>query len=416
MNRKSKAELIIICSLIILLTGCWDSINIEDRAYVIGIAIDEYPPLPQGLKNEENILENEQERMFESSTEVNAGIPSYAMTIQIPIIKHASLPNILSGGASEPSTLKTWDITQVGNSFIEINRSIATRINLIPYYEHLQVIIISENVARKGLRNILDFFIRDPEMRSRTKLFIAQGSAKKVLDVIPRIEDYASIYLAKMPRSARVNTEIIHWTDLGQAVQAIYSKEDFHLPAIEVTEFEIMNKGAALFKDDKMIGWADGKDVEVLKLMHNVFLGGVLTSDFVTDEHDSENDVMSLEIIKAKTKITPIVQGDDITFKIDINIKGNYSEGVNHPLTDKIDQEFIEKAEKAFEKSIKDQCIETIEKMQNMDMDVFHFSTAMRTKQPSYWAKIKDKWDNIFPDVKTEVNVKVAIKQIGNMQ
>jgi len=78
------------------------------------------------------------------------------MTIQIPIIKHASLPNILSGGTSEPNTLKTWDITQVGNSFMEINRSITTRMNLIPNYEHLQVIIISEKVARKGLRNVLD--------------------------------------------------------------------------------------------------------------------------------------------------------------------------------------------------------------------------------------------------------------------
>jgi len=85
-------------------------------------------------------------------------------------------------------------------------------------------------------------------MRSRTKLFITDGDAKKALDVIPRIEDYASIYLTKMPRSARVNGEILHWMDLGQAVQAIYSGEDFELPALEVTEYEVMNKGAALFK------------------------------------------------------------------------------------------------------------------------------------------------------------------------
>jgi len=102
-------------------------------------------------------------------------------------------------------------------------------------------------------------------MRSRTKLFITDGDAKKALDVIPRIEDYASIYLTKMPRSARVNGEILHWMDLGQAVQAIYSGEDFELPALEVTEYEVMNKGAALFKNDKMVGWADGKDVEIIK-------------------------------------------------------------------------------------------------------------------------------------------------------
>lgn len=418
-NKKTAkmliTVLIIIPSLTILLTGCWDSIDIEDRAYVIGIAIDEYPQLPQGIKNKENIPENEQERMFESSTEVDTGVPSYAMTIQIPIIKHASLPNILSGGTSEPNTLKTWDITQVGNSFMEINSSITTRMNLIPNYEHLQVIIISEKVARKGLRNVLDLFIRDHEMRSRTKLFITDGDAKKALDVIPRIEDYASIYLTKMPRSARVNGEILHWMDLGQAVQAIYSGEDFELPALEVTEYEVMNKGAALFKNDKMVGWADGKDVEIIKIMHNVLLGGIFTSKFVSDEHDSENGVMSLEIIKSKTKITPVIHDDDITFKINVDIKGNYSDSVNHPLTEKIDKDFIEKAEEAFEESIKEQCIKTIKKMQDLGVDTFHFGTVIRSKKPSHWSKIKDRWDEIFPEVKTEVNVKVNIRQIGNI-
>jgi len=60
---------------------------------------------------------------------------------------------------------------------------------------------------------------------------------------------------------------------------------------------------------------------------------------------------MSLEIIKSKTKITPVIQDDDITFKINVDIKGNYSDSVNHPLTEKIDKDFIEKAEEAFEES-----------------------------------------------------------------
>ncbi|HHV28410.1 Ger(x)C family spore germination protein [Acetivibrio mesophilus] len=416
MNRKNRVILIIICSLIIFLTGCWDSIDIENRAYILGIAIDEYPPLPEDPKNDQNTSQNEQEKMFETSTEVHTGTPTYAMTVQIPIIKHATLPNTQIGGTSESRAIKTWDITQVGNSFIEINHSIATRTNLVPYYEHLQVIVISEKVARKGLENALDFFIRDPEMRSRTKLFITDGNAKDVLNVIPRIEDYASIYLAKTSQNARINAEIIHWTDLGQAIQSIYSGEDFHLPAIKVTQDEILNKGAALFKKDKMVGWAEGQDAEVIKMFHNVFIGGIFTSEFVADEHDAKDGVMSLEVIKAKTKITPIVQGDDIAFKIDINIEGNYAEGVNHPLTERIDADFLEEAKKAFEKSIKDRCIETIEKMQNMEVDALNFGTVLKTKEPGYWDRVKNKWRDIYPNVKTEVNVKVDIKQIGNIQ
>jgi len=353
--------------------------------------------------------------MFESGTEVHTGNATYAMTIQIPVVKHATLPNIQTGGGSDPGMIKTWDITQVGNSFIEINRTIATRTNLVPYYEHLQVIVISEEVARKGLKNVLDLFIRDPEMRSRTKLFITSGNAKDALNIIPRVEDYASIYLSKITKNAKVNGEIVHWSDLGQAVQSVYSGEDFHLPAIEVTSYEIMNKGTALFKKDKMVGWADGQNVEIIKILHNVYLGGIFTSEVIPDEH-SDNGVMSLEVVKSKAKITPVIQGDDVSFKIDIDIKGNYTETVNHDLTEKIDDDFIEKAQKAFEKSIKEQCIETIEKIQEIGTDVFHFSTALKTKKPSYWAKVKDKWDDIFPNVKSEVNVKVTIRQIGNTQ
>jgi len=147
--------LIIIPSLTILLTGCWDSIDIEDRAYVIGIAIDEYPQLPQGIKNKENIPENEQERTFESSTEVDTGVPSYAMTIQIPIIKHASLPNILSGGTSEPNTLKTWDITRwatrLWNKQIHYNKNeLDTQLRTSSGYHYLG------KSCKKGLRNVLD--------------------------------------------------------------------------------------------------------------------------------------------------------------------------------------------------------------------------------------------------------------------
>jgi len=95
-------------------------------------------------------------------------------------------------------------------------------------------------------------------MRSRTKLFITDGDAKKALDVIPRIEDYASIYLTKMPRSARVNGEILHWMDLGQPFRPSIPvrTSNFRLGS---NEYEVMNKGAALFKNDKMVGWLTAK-------------------------------------------------------------------------------------------------------------------------------------------------------------
>ncbi|MFZ5986700.1 MAG: Ger(x)C family spore germination protein [Bacillota bacterium] len=410
-----KTFLAFICISFIFLTGCWDAVDIEERAYIIGVAIDEYPSVPKGQEEETKEVETEQEKVLETDTEVDTGRPMYAMTIQMPIIKMGTHPNIQGGGGggAEPDVPRTWELTQTGNSFIEINRTIATRTNFKPYYEHLQVIIISDKVARKGLKNILDFFIRDPEMRSRTKVFITDGDAKKVLDVIPRIEDYASIYLAKTVSNARINSQMIHWTDLGKAVQNIYTGVDFPLPHVKVSGDEVMNKGAAIFKGDKMVGWIDGSDIETGKLIRNIYIGGITTARMP----GTKNSIMALEVVKSKTKVTPVIQGNEVSFKIDIDIKGNYVESVNSTFLREIDQDFIQQASKAFEDSIKNRCLGTVEKLQNkFGADIFHFSNVLKTQKPEYWKKVKDRWHDIFPYVKVDIKVNVDIKQVGNIR
>ncbi len=408
----NKLLSVLLCISIIILTGCWDSVPIESRAYIIGVAIDEYPPIPQVAETETESPNSIQEERFETATDIHSGDPLFAMTVQLPVIKMSTVPNIQGIGSPEPGTPKTWEITQVGNSFIEMSRAISTRTNLLPYYGHLQVIIISDKIAKKGLNNILDFFIRDHELRSRTRIFIAQGKAKKTLDVVPRIEDYSSIYLSETAYNAKINSQMVQWTDFGKAVQDIYADRDFLLPIVHSSKDEIMNKGGAVFKGDKMVATISGREVEAVKMIRNLYMGGVTTAEMP----HCEDSVMALEIDKLKTKVTPIIEEDGVIFKIDINIKGDYSESANCSFLKNIDKNFLEESSEVFEDSIKKQCVETIQKIQNYGADVFQFNMVLKAEKPSYWDKVKDKWHDIFPYVKTEVNVKVDLKQIGNIQ
>ncbi|HPD00132.1 MAG TPA: Ger(x)C family spore germination protein [Acetivibrio sp.] len=403
---------VLLCVSFITFTGCWDSVSIEQRAYIIGIAIDEYPPISGKTESEVESPDTAKEEMFEAATGIHSGSPTYAMTVQLPVIKMSTVPNVQGVGSPDPGTPKTWEITQVGNSFIEMNRALATRINLLPYYGHLQVIIVSDKVAKKGLSNVLDFFARDHELRSRTRIFITRGEAKKVLDVIPRIEDYSSLYLSETAYNAKLNSQMVHWTDFGKTIQSIYSGRDFLLPIVNSSKDEIMNKGAALFKGDKLVATISGREVEALKMIRNLFDGGIITAKMP----NNESSIMALEIDKLKSRITPIIEEDNVAFKIDIKINGDYSENVNCPFTKKIDKSFLEEASEAFEASIKKQCVEAIQKVQSYGTDLFLFNAVLKAEKPSYWDKVKDEWYDIFPHVKTEVNVKVNLKQIGNIQ
>jgi len=392
-----------------LMTGCWDRIDIENRGYVIGVAIDKYPPIPRGQLGPKEETAPEEEESF-IHMQLHTGEPAYAMTIQLPIIKKAGLlPMGESGEGGESS--RTWELTQIGNSFIEMNREFSSRTNHIPFYGQLQVIVISEDVAREGLLKVLDFFDRDPEMRKRTKLYISKGEAKKILEINPRIEDYASIYLAKIPMNAKINAKNAHETDLGRTLSDIASGADFILSRVEATKDEIKDSGAAVFKGDKMVGWLSDIETESFKLLRNMYIGGVVTAW----DKRSNDSICTLEITSAKTKIKPVVIDDKVSFNTEIKILGNYVESTLSRKRLHMDRDHLRAMEESFEDQIKRQCEATIKRVQkDYGADIFHFKKILMAKEPSYWEKISAQWDDIFPKVMVNINVSVRIEGIGN--
>ncbi|NLY43938.1 MAG: hypothetical protein GX066_08225 [Clostridiaceae bacterium] len=57
-----KPILVLLLFFTMLLTGCWDRKDIESRGYVIGVAIDKYPPNPmESEKNGEKEATQEEE-------------------------------------------------------------------------------------------------------------------------------------------------------------------------------------------------------------------------------------------------------------------------------------------------------------------------------------------------------------------
>lgn len=411
-----KVIFFIVCGCLTILTGCWDRIEIENRAYILGVAIDKYPPIPQTDRESKLETSEAEEEKFEMM-ELHSGEPMYAMTVQVPIIKKANLTVPTSaggsggGGGGGGEASRTWDITQVGNSFFEMNRELASRMSFIPYYEHLQTIILSEEVATQGIKDVLDFFVRDPEMRRRTKIFISPGYAKSILDVTPRIEDYPSVYLAEIPLNSSVSARIIYRTDLGEAVQNIQAGLDFILPKVESTKDELKVCKAVVFKGDKMVGELSELEIEALKLIRNVYKGGVITAQ---NPADTEG-IIALEVTKVKSKIIPVVNGQKVGFTVNLNIEGNYAENINMDAYQKIDTEYLAEVEKVFSAYIEQQCVDTVKRVQkDFNADIFQFNNILKTQKPAYWKQVKERWYDIFPGIDVQVKARVTIRQVGN--
>lgn len=396
-NRMKKVLLLLLFIFVsISFIGCWDYFEIDKRGYVLGIAID--------LATEADLEEAKLQSIIPES-----GMPLYVFTIQLPIIANAKQKPGSQGGSGPPSD-RVWNLKILANSLFEAQREFSTRLDFQPFFEHLKVIVISEDAARKGISTPLDFLIRDHEMRRRTKVFVTPGTAYSILQVTPKIEDYSALYLRSLPENASKTSRMPHITDLGVVSERLHTDIDFALPKIISSREEIKSVGGAVFKKDKMVGWMNELQMNYLKWVDNIVKGGTITISAFSNEEK----IIALELCKVKTNVKPIVKGDNITFIIESNANANITEiGYKHG-KEVFDDDFIKKVQSAAAEKVANGMRQTIKTVQNdFGTDLFFFYRTLQRYAPDTWDKVQSNWSEIFPNVNTEINVNIKIEHIG---
>lgn len=397
---SSLIMLVLVFVIALIFSGCKGQIEIEKRGYVLAVGID---------KVDSSILDK---RSFQYMPLESEG-PLYAFTIQIPVISQSlSKPGSQSGGNANQA--RDWNLTIISNTFFEANREYSTILDYPPYYSHLQCIIINSSVAEEDISKLLDMFLRDPEMRRRTKIFVTENRTTDILSVIPKIDNYAAEYLRGLPESSNKTSRLLHKVDLAEVSEAIHEHRDFALPRIYGSKYEIKDAGCAVFKDNKFVGWLDEIKTSYYKCITNTANGGIISVNLP----ECENMPVSLEIKKIKTKQRPKINGDSVEMELNINANLNIGEiGCIESLKDPsniFDSVFLSQLEEAVEEKIKEQVQYTVQYVQKeYGADIFFFGSNIERFKPKEWDRLKENWDETFKNVKVTVNVKARVNQLG---
>lgn len=381
---KKKKALLISCSLIFFLTGCWDQVSIEERGFVIGVSVD-----------------------LKEKTDGN----NYKLTMTEQLVVPAGLGSPgQSGGATKPFT----NITASGKSIFEISRKMAKQISRVPYYEHLKVIIISEEVAKapRLFSSIMDIFIRDQEMRRSIKVVISEGKAKKLLEIKPASENLPAVYIESVMENNAKSIEVGNPVKMGNIHQFLLDRSSFSIPRVVPDENRLKTNGLAVFhgNDNKMIGMLNGKETKGLNLIKEKNKGGSV-------KFEIEDHLMVYEFQHTKSAIKIDVKNkDDITISIDIDAEGSVAEMFGSETLLKAKR--FKEIEKKVSEKIEQLANQTIEKVQGeLKADIFGFDNLMKQRHYDKWQKIKKNWDtgeNIFANCKIKVSAKAYIRATGS--
>jgi len=393
--------MVLVC-LCLLIAGCWDRRELQDRNFVLAVAVDTADAGDKpGLEPEQGEKVKKTETFLQPH-----GTKRYRLSLQV-------LKFTPGGGEKEES--KTYVISNTGESFFEMVRDMLGQSSKSLWFEHLQVIIISEAVLKQaGLNEILDFFKRDSEMRSRIKLYVTPGTARDLLEYNPPTKEAGGIYLADLIRLHTRNSHVAgSRTDLGYTVQYLDTRSNILLPRIEIADKVVKLGGSAVFKKDQFIGYVDEYAIAGLKFMYGTEQSAVI----VIESPEKPGQIMTFELFRHDTRLIPHVEDGTIYFTLDINMYGNLDEiqgdigGENT-----LDPQYLHKLEAAFAEEIKRNILyadNVFKKELRVDC-VSKFAGKMKAYEPDTWELVKDQWDEIYPTIPLVISVNVSIQKIGS--
>ncbi|UED73520.1 Ger(x)C family spore germination protein [Brevibacillus sp. DP1.3A] len=363
--------LLIICT--ILLTGCWDRRELEERASVLAIAIDQD-------EKDENL---------------------YKMTVQIPIpIKIAGSSG--KGGGSGADAVKIMSVT--GRTVTDAANNLQMRLNQRLFLGHTRVLALSEEIARKGIQDIMDGFRREPQIRRLLWPIVVKGKASTLLEIKPRIEPIPVVFLMGLIENGMKLGRIPDQTLGDYFNQTSNLTMEPFLNYVEASKNEVSWKGVAVFRGHKMMGILDHLQTWALLQLRNEKPGG----DIVIALPKTKNGYVSFRPHFAKKKVT--IQ-DDFSATFHCELQGDIVE-----LTEDLHippEQFVTQMQALIKKEMENRAKKLLQQLQKQyNSDILKLGLTLRAKHyHDYW-KTHD-WKKDFRDFPIRVKYTIKLRRLG---
>jgi spore germination protein KC len=380
--------------LCLLLSGCWDRIELNQLGITSATAIDwngkdwtvSYQiVIPQTISSQ--------------SMGGNAGQ-------QAPVIVFSTSGDSIRGAIQKSS--------------LEMPRAL--------FFAHNRIVVIGAEAAKHGISQLMDTYLRNSESRETVSLFVTSGEGRRILEQVSPLEKLPGAAVRNMihnedKNSSNFNQVMVHNVMMGMTSDSSFTlipeviisgtgiRPDSSIAELKKTTSANKLKLGRLgiFKQDKLVGWFTSDEGYGINWIRDTINKTVLRIGCSKGSKDYKS---AIRITKATTKLKPILTSDgQWVMKVEVNAAGVLIEnGCNEDLSklkgikvteDIANEEVTNLMTKAFQSAIEKKT------------DVFGFADVIHRKYPKVWKKIKNDWEEQFPTLQLEPSVHIKIDRIG---
>lgn len=387
------------CANTLLTTGCWDSLEIENRALILGLAIDE--PSPEESGTEEEITYERHNKPKKDQ---------YLITAQVAVPGRVPLgPS--NSGSSDVTKNSIWVVKVAGISLDDALNNLQQQIADPKYLIHLRVIVISEAIAKRGLSDLNDYLRRNAEVRRRTWMLVSEGKAADIMSIAPPLERIPTLYLLNLAeRAVSYGKFPLDYLGIFWSTDSKWG-ENGYLPYITIKgDNNVMIKGIAYFSNGVMAGKTNPIGIGAFMAAKGLSIGGYS----VMTEVPGIGHVM-VQTRERSSHIITRIENDKPAAKFEIRLEGSITEHLEEHI-DIHSPRQITLIQDNFNRLAKGIVLELIRDTQKHHSDIFGIGEIVRVRHPSYWKEqvhSKQDWENIYSDIPIEIDLEMRIRQNG---
>lgn len=399
---KKKIKLIISIFIIFTLTGCYDYREINDLAIV-------------------------------GATEINKIDDNYQVTVQ------AINPQAPDKTTNPQAPFVIY--TGTGKTIQEAYRSITLTSSRFLYSNHLQLLIINEKVAKEDISSIIDYYVRNPGIR--TEFYILIGKDDNILSITTPIDEIPSASIKESIENNYKYYGVTGRVTFSEFVDMNLNPNlEIVLPSIELikdiptkdkdeqkdeksneendesSQDETSNKntestevkskyllsGYAIFKDSHLIGYLNNEESIHYNILNNNIKNTIITYEC------EKNKYLAIEVIDSNSSIK--IKNNNV--EITINLEGNINEV--HCNIDIKKSENISKISKEIEKKLNKEITDNILNIRTTyKSDIFKFKDIIYKHDYNYYQKIKNNYDEAYQNLNISVKTNVNLIEKGNI-
>ena len=369
---------ILIAAIMFMFTGCWDSVEVNQYAFIIGMGID------AGSSPDEIVV-----------------------TYQI------AMP---MGGEDGEGAFR--NVTVRAASLSEAEKETGARLDKRINLEHMQVLIIGQEAARRGVAQYKDYFFRCAGSRRVSGFVVAEGSAEDVFNKEMEDGEIPSFYImGLLKNNAHVSGSIVESFTPAEISRNML-RPDYVLPYL-TTAPEIAIKGAALMSNVSMAGVIDEGRCEAYKWLDS---GSKAMETMVPVDTEIGRIIFSVSNVKTKTRIEK--DGDRRAIRVRITgdckvsevIEGGNMSGVNEVRLNAqgLNEAVLAGAAAQIGDRVRLQSEQFLEYIQReVRADVLGYETFLRNYDARWWRQSGGQWREIYPDMTISVETGFKVTQIG---